>query len=86
MCRHCGAVPCRHIDVVQPPKLPGQARLQEAMPVCLRESLLDTPDSIHLLGSTRQRTKSGKKEFCFMSGTTTEVLLLNFGAAVFCED
>ena len=22
MCRHCGAVPCRHIDVVQPPKLP----------------------------------------------------------------
>ena len=44
MCRHCGAVPCRHIDVVQHPKLRGPAGLQEAMPVCLRESLLQFPD------------------------------------------
>ena len=39
------------------PKLPGPARLQEAMPVCLREGLLDTPDHIEDLCSFRTHSQ-----------------------------
>ena len=40
MCRHCGALPCRHIDVVERPKLPLPGRWQEALPTRLKEALL----------------------------------------------
>ena len=39
ICRDCGAVPCRHIDVVERPKLPLPTRWQEALPTRLKDAL-----------------------------------------------
>ena len=41
ICRDCGAVPCRHIDVVERPKLPLPTRWQEALPTRLKDALLN---------------------------------------------